>query len=201
MKTKITIVVTILALVFGAQAVLADCFIGGTIAASSNPDPMGPTWMYTMVITWDTGNEYSLSHANLLMDSASGTCQCSDFRKALDWDDPSGSSDGYPMGCTVDYRTYLECNGDPSIPGMDWILLKFEPIEDGTCEAGPTGTGTFVFYSDLGPVPVNDEVLSIVDKHALMYCFGYLSGDFPGMDCDPVDNEEANWGNVKGLFR
>jgi len=201
MRKFVLIGMTMLTLVFCAQAVMAECFIGGTITASANPDPLGPVWMYTMVITWDTGNEYSLSHANLLMDAASGTCLCQDFLDALSWEDPAGSSDGYPAPCTVDYRAFLECDGDPSIPGVEGILLKFEPIEDEFCEPGPTGTGTFVFYSNLDPYPINEEILSVVDKHAGEYCFGYMAGDFPDMPCDPVDSEDSSWGNVKGLFR
>jgi hypothetical protein len=88
MKKMILIGAATLMLVFGAQVALAECFIGGTITADPNPDPMGPDWMYTMVITWDTGNAYSLSHANLLMDSSLGTCLCQDFVDALSWDDP-----------------------------------------------------------------------------------------------------------------
>jgi len=191
---------TFLVLLFGAQAAMAECFIGGTISASPNPDLSGPTWMYTMVVTWDTGNNYSLSHANLLLDTAGGTCTCQDFSDALSWGSPVGSSDGTPAPCTVDYEGFLECSGDPSIPGVDGFLLKFEPIEEG-CEPGPTGTGTFVFYSHLPPVPIDEEILSVVDKHALQYCFGHLSGDFPAMACDPVGVESSSWGNVKGQYR
>lgn len=201
MRKKILIGLTTLAMVFGAQAAMAECFIGGTITAVSNPDPMGPNWMYTMVITWDTGNNYSLSHANLLMDIEAGTCVCQDFVAALSWDYPAGSSDGTPMPCTVDYEAFLECSGDPSIPEVEGILLKFEPIENEECEPGPTGTGTFVFFSNLPPAPINEEILTVVDKHAQEYCFGYLTGDFPAMACDPVGAEKANWGGLKGLFR
>lgn len=201
MKKFVLVGVTMLALVFGAQAVMAECFIGGTITASANPDPLGPIWMYTMVVTWDTGNEYSLSHANLLMDSAAGTCVCQDFLDAMSWGDPAGSSDGVPVACTVDYQAFLECDGDPSIPEVDGILLKFEPIFDESCEPGPTGTGTFVFYSNLGPYPIDEEILSVVDKFAGEYCFGNMTGDFPTIPCDPVDAVDSSWGNVKGLFR
>lgn len=200
MKTKVMIGIAMLALMFGSQAALADCFVGGAITASHNPDPEGPMWMYTMVITWDTGNDCSLSYINLLMDSATGTCGCSDFRQALSWDDPCGSSDGYLMDCEVSYYSYLECRGDDTIPEMDGILMKFLPIED-TCLPGPTGTGTMFFYSDLGPCPVDEELLSVMNTDAQGYCLGYLTGDFPCMVCDPVDNEGTNWGNVKGLYR
>lgn len=201
MKNKLMIGMLLLTLVFGVQAAQADCFIGGTITASPNPDLMGPNWMYTMVITWDTGNAYSLSHANLLLDPGLGTCTCADFEDALIWGSPIGYSDGTPGGCTVNYEGYLECEGDPSIPTVDGFLLKFEPIEDEFCEPGPTGTGTFVFYSNLAPAPIDEDVLSVVDKHALEYCFGNMSGDFPSMACDPVSSEDSSWGNVKGMFR
>ena len=199
MKTKLFFTLTLLTLVFGVQSAQADCFIGGTITADSNPDPSGPTWMYTMVFTWDTGNNHSLSHANLLLDIAGGTCLCQDFMAAISWDDPVGYSDGYPDDCTVDYQGFLECGGDPSIPGFTDILLKFEPVE-GECEPGPTGTGTFVFYSNLHPAPIDEDILSVVDKHSNEYCIGHLSGDFPAMACDPVSNEGSTWGNLKGLF-
>lgn len=190
----------VLVIGLGAQAALAECFIGGTITASPNPNLSGPNWMYTMVVTWDTGNSYSLSHANLLLDSAGGTCVCQDFMDAMSWGSPAGSSDGTPMPCSVDYEAFLECEGDPSIPEVDGILLKFEPIE-GDCEPGPTGTGTFVFYSNLDPYPIDEDILSVVDKHAQEYCFGHLSGDFPGMACDPVSTEDSSWGQLKGMYR
>ncbi len=203
MKIKMIIGMTILALalVFGAQAVMAECSIDGTITASLNPDPMGPVWMYTMVITWDTDSPYALSHVNLLMDSATGSCLCGDFLDALSWGDPVGSSDGYPMPCTVDYQGFLECEGDPSIPEVTGILLKFEPIYDEFCEPGPTGTATFVFYSNLPPAPIDEDVLSGVDKNGQQFCFGHMSGDFPSMACDPVGNENSSWGHLKGIFR
>jgi len=201
MKTKILIGMMLLVLSFGTQALAGDCFIGGTITASPNPDLMGPNWMYTMELSWDTGTNYALSHANLLLDPGLGTCTCADFQDALIWESPAGYSDGTPGGCQVDYEAYLECSGDPSIPGVDGFLLKFEPIENGSCEPGATGTGTFVFFSNLPPAPIDEDVLSVVDKFALQYCFGHLSGDFPAMACDPVSSEESSWGNVKGMFR
>jgi len=206
-----------LVLVLSAQAALAECSIDGTITASPNPDPMGPRWMYTMVVVWDTDSQYSLSHFNLLMDSELGTCTCEDFEDALSWNDPIGSSNGTPDGCTVDYRGYLECRGDPSIPGVGGILLKIEPIKQNSmiagmegieretaediCEPGPTGTGTFYFYSDLAPGIIDEDILSGVDKHGKEYCYGHMSGDFPAMACDPVTNVDTSWGTLKGMFR
>ena len=53
-------------------------------APSPIPIPWGPDWMYTMVITWDTGNNYSLSHANLLLDVDGGHLSLPGFHDGLE---------------------------------------------------------------------------------------------------------------------
>lgn len=199
MKKMITSIVLTLAVMMTAQLAFAECDISGTIVATPNPSLSGPAWVYTLTIDWDTGSQNALSHMDLLLDTSTGTCTCADFSDALSWDDPIGSSSGDPS-CTVDYTGGLECSGDPSIPGVDNILLKFEPIEEG-CEPGVTGTATFVFYSNLGPAPVDEDILSLVDKFANNNCFGSLSGDFPSMSCDPVHTEGIGWGSLKGTFQ
>lgn len=196
----VALVVLISAHFAHAQVTSNPCDITGNIVASPNPDPLGPGWVYTLTITWDTGSAYALSHMNMIMDSAGGTCTCADFMDAIVWADPIGYSDGDPS-CTVDYEGSLNCDGDPSIPGVDGIILKFEPIEVDGCEPGTTGTATFTFYSELGPAPIDEDILSLVDKYALNSCFGGLSGDFPSMSCDPVSTEPMEWGKAKSLFR
>jgi len=198
-KLSMTLIMALL-VVGGAQMAAAQCDIGGTITASATNMPGQPAWTYTMEISWDTGTQYALSHMDLLMDTAAGTCTCADFVDAISWDDPIGYSTGDP-NCTVDYEGNLECNGDPSIPGVDNILLKFEPIGGTGCEPGTSGTATFVFYSDLPPAPIDEDILSLVDKFAGNSCFGSLSGDFPSMSCDPVSTDTMPWGNIKGLYR
>ncbi len=140
-KMSTTLLIVTIAMI-SAQTAMAECSIDGTIVANANGDPMGPSWVYTMTIDWDTGSQYALSHMDLLLDTAGGTCSCADFMDAISWDDPIGYSDGDPA-CTMDYTGNLECSGDPSIPGVDGILLKFEPIEGNGCEPGNVGTATF----------------------------------------------------------
>ena len=179
---------------------LAQCSINGHITAAPSGDPMLPTWEYTLVVTWDTGTAYALSHANLLIDPVGGTCSCDDIAMALTLVNPSGTSDGVG-GCTVSYDGYIECTGDPSIPGVTGILLKFEPDESLGCEPDITGVATFVFYSAQSPVPVDEDILSLVDKFAGNYCFGNVTGEFPGLACNPVPNQDSSWGRMKGLYR
>ncbi len=200
MNKKMTAILTLLVIMTSAQWALGQCSISGSIVAATSADPMDPDWTYTLTIDWDTGSQHALSHMDLLLDASGGTCTCADFHDALSWSDPIGYSNGDPS-CTVNYNGNLECNGDPSIPGVDNILLKFEPIEGTGCEPGTTGTTTFVFYSDLPPAPIDEDILSLVDKFAGNSCFGTLNGDFPAMSCDPVVTDDVEWGNVKSLYR
>jgi len=185
---------------FGAQPALAQCSIIGTITPHATNDPDGPAWAYVVDLSWNSGSPYGLSHIDLLLDYRGRTCVCQDFEDALIWSDPVGSSTG-TFGCTVDYRAYLECKGDPSIPGTDNYLLKFEPMESAMCEPGNTGTARFVFYSNLPPAPIDEDVLSIVDKAGRTFCYGNLSGFFPSMACDPVGVEGSTWGTIKSQYR
>ena len=198
MKPMKTILLALI-LLGAAASVQAECSIEGDISAAPNSDPMGPAWVYTLTITWDNHVQFDLSHMDLILDAVGGACTLADFYSHLSWDDPIGSSDGNG-NCVVFYQGELSDNGDPSIPGVTGILLKFEPYEDG-CEPDNIGTATFTFYSDLAPVSVDEDILSLVDKFAGEYCFGNLTGFFPGMDCNPVDTENTSWGSIKGIFR
>ncbi len=197
MNFKLSVILVLVIMALGT-VVQAQCDISGNIAAEMNSDPAGPAWVYTLTITWDTDVQYALSHMDLLIDAVGGSCTLDDLYEHLSWDDPIGTSDG-EGGCTVSYEGQLSDNGDPSIPGVTGLLLKFEPYDG--CEPGNVGTAVFVFYSDLGPVPVDEDILSLVDKYAGYYCFGHLTGMFPGLDCDPVDNDAASFGSLKGLYR
>jgi len=195
------VVLMALAVLALPAAVLAECMINGNVTAEMNDDnPEMGDWMYTMVVTWDTDTQYALSHFNFLIDGPGGTCGCSDIEAALTWASPAGSSDGDPDGCMVYYDAYLECEGDPSIPDVEGILLKFEPIYDEECEPGATGTGTFVFYSDFGPADIADEGLFLVDKFGQLNCTGMITGQFPSLLCDPVGAEAHTWSHVKGMY-
>lgn len=185
------------ALLVPAGAFASACDVGGTITATKNPNAQGPEWQYTAVIHWDTGTRYALSHLTMLLDVAGGTCSCQNFQSTLTW--------GYPIGasgttCVSQYWGELNCQGDPSIPGAAGIALKLNPIA-GTCEPGTTGTGTFVFTSNLAPAQIDEEALTMVDKYGQQYCWGHLTGQFPALPCNPVAGELSPWGSVKGMFR
>lgn len=200
MKTFITLLLlALLALpVFTGVAAASDCNISGEIVAMRNPNPEGRDWVYTLTVNWNTGTKYALSHISLLLDAEGGTCSCQDFYSALSWEPIIGKT---TRGSTWEslFEGELGCKGDPSIPGLGGIVLKFEPMEGD--EPGPYGGAVFKFYSDLRPAPVDEDVLSLVDKFGQKSCFGSLTGEFPGLPCDPVAAEDSSWGRVKGLYR
>lgn len=176
----------------------AQCYIGGNITAEESDSDLGD-WCYTLEVMWDTGDQTSLSHLNLVIDLPTGTCECYEVVEAISFGYPAGSSDGYPDGCMVDYEAWIECNGDPSIP-IEGILIKWEPLYDESCEPGPTGTGYFMFYSDYSPVPVDESLPVVVEKNAGQYCEGTVTGVFPGLPCNPVSAEATTWSQLKSLY-
>jgi hypothetical protein len=184
--------------VFAPLALAGDCGINGNIVATRNNDPAGLAWVYTLTVDWNTGSRYDLSHISLLLDAEGGSCSCNDFYSALSWEPVIGKSSG-GSSCETLYYGELGCKGDPSIPGVGGIALKFEPMEG--CAPGTLGSAVFKFYSDLRPAPINEDILSLVDKFGQNSCFGYLTGKFPGLPCDPVAAEDTSWGRVKGLYR
>lgn len=207
MKLANTLMLALLFMTAASGAAVAQCVISGTIDAALSEDPLMPAWEYTMEVTWDTGSMYGLSHFNLLVDITGGTCECQDVMDSIMAVDPAGTSAGVtsgPMGgdpCTLDWNPSWWCDGDPSIPGVDGIILKFEPDESLGCEPDVAGVVSVVFYSDLPPVPVDETVLSMSDKADLQYCFGSVTGVFPGLACDPVPADGTNWGSLKGDYR
>lgn len=195
LATAITVLLTVFT--FFPTLASADCMINGNISVESSDSPLG-AFKYTLDVTWDMDSQYALSHLDLMVDMAGGTCSCADFANYINFDTISGTSDG-TYGSTVNYYSELACNGDPSL-GIEGIFFKFEPFE-GESEPAPVGSGSFVFYSDLAGVPVNEELLALVDKAALTSCTGTLTGFFPGMVCSPVANDELSLDAIKGLYR
>ncbi len=175
----------------------AECSINGNISVESCDHALG-IYCYTLDVTWDMDSPHGLSHFDLLVDGEAGTCTCDDIDQYIAFDVIGGSSDG-EGGCTVNYYAELACNGDPSI-GMGGIMFKFEP-EEGECEPGPTGSGSFFFYSDLEGVPVDEQSVTLVDKAAQEFCTGTLTGVFPGLECDPVTTVKRPFDSLKSVYR
>ncbi len=192
----------LLALLLAAAPAAAQCFIGGEITAAMNDgDPSLGLWCYTLEMSWDTDDQTALSHLDLLIDTPSGTCECEQVVDAIRFTDVAGTSDGVPDDCLVEYYAMVECNGDPSIPGVEGIIIKWEPSTmSDDCEPGPVGMGSFTFYSDFAPVPVDETLPILIEKNSGESCSGTITGVFPGLDCNPVSTSASTLSEVKGLY-
>jgi hypothetical protein len=196
----------IVLLLIVAPAALGQCVIEGTSVAELNTEyPELGEWKYTITVTWDTGSMHALSHLDVMFGWADHNCVCEDFYQAFAFSDTAGVSTGVLMDdteCTVYYYGEVLCEGDPSIPGSDEPLIKWEPFEpEGDCEPGPTGEGTFWFYTDWDPVPAEIPNEFLVEKDDLNYCYGELTGDIPLIGCDEVPAARSSWGGVKASYR
>lgn len=188
-------------LLLGLAAPVLGCDIWGTVVAEPSDRPDLGDWRYRLLIHWDTDGKFALSHMDVLLDSATGSCTCANFVTALEWLDPVGSAMGTPIPCMLLFQPLLQCDGDPSIPGASGKLLKFEPYESESCEPGPVGVGSFTLYSDLGPAPIAEPNLFLVDKFGRLACWGSLTGQFPALPCDPVGATPQSWSGIKGIYR
>lgn len=188
----------LLCLAAAAPAQTDGCVLGGEITAAPNTTAPGlGAWEYTLTVNWDTGR-YGLSHLNLLVDEA-GNCDCLELGNALHWASPAGVFDTMSGDCPVDSYAQLECGGDPSL-GITMPLIKFEYDEEAVCEPEQEGIFSLVFYADYAPATIYAPNMFLVDKHALQWCEGPVTGVFPGLPCDPVANEYADWGRVKAGY-
>jgi hypothetical protein len=203
MKTlRLLTALGLLTLAGAAAPAAAECLLTGEITASLNDDdPAHGMWRYTLEVTWDTGDPTALSHLDLIVDAPGGNCECSQIVDALNFADIAGTSTGEPMDCMVDYYAMVECHGDPSIPGDEGIIIKWEPLTmPDQCEPGPTGTGTFVFFSDYAPGPVDEDLPLLLEKNSGESCEGTISGVFPALECGPVSTEATTWSELKGQY-
>jgi len=191
-------------------AASATCFIEGHCSAELNGDqPEFGTWKYTLEVEWDSGSQHGLSHFDLDLGYEGHDCDCDEF--PFDFPEPAGNSDGTGEGdrddgdddgggdCPVPYEAEFECHGDPSIPGMDSPLLKFEPDEE-DCEPGATGSGVFVFYSNWEPEPIDSINDRLAFKAGGETCSGPVDGELPTLGCEDVATDPSSWGDLKARF-
>ncbi len=102
--------------------------------------------------------------------------------------------------CTVYYIAEFKCDGDPTVPGLERILVKFEPMVDQECEPGPRGSGTYCFYADWPPVAVSSGNLLLVVKAGQRVYYGELSGYLPGC-AFPSATESLSWSTLRQIYR
>lgn len=189
-----------------AQSLVIPPCISGNCTAEFVGDTLGD-WKYTIDVAWGPV-AHGLSHLNLVLGFDGCECACDAF--SFGAPDSAGYSYGpsgfakaadEPDTCLVRYRAEYECGGDPSIPGDEGPLVKWEPWEEGGCEPGPSGIGTFFFYTDWAPVSVGVPNQYLMFKYSTQSCAGEVTGVVPACTCGPTSTEATSWGGVKNLFR
>ena len=183
---------TTLVLVPGA---FAQCVSGTITSELMTTGPFTGLWKYTLQITWDLPQ--GLSNVALQCNFACGSAICDS-----DWsfDTPSGSGDGIlsdegtPGECMVDFAGEFLCNGNAQ-QNLEGPTIKWDALDGGACEAGPTGSATICFFVDLPPEQGNSPVILI--KNGQQVCEGTVQGDCPSC---PVAVEAASWSKVKDLY-
>lgn len=168
-----------------------DC-LSGTSTVETVNSSLG-IYKYTVMITWGP-LDHGLSHWDLLL----GLDLCDDLctEPPIAFDEIAGYTDGEDCD-TVTFGGEFKCEDDPSIPGIEGPMAKFDPTDGQSCEPDKSGSGTFCFYSDLPPAQMTIDGLI---KFSTESCTGPVTGMLP--TCGTTTATEASsWSSVKDLFR
>ncbi|MCK4538201.1 MAG: hypothetical protein KAV42_05325 [Candidatus Krumholzibacteria bacterium] len=131
-------------------------------------------------------------------------CLCDSTFGLVEFPDPAGISTGMDSyteePCEVVYLGFVECDGLEDITSD--VAIKFEVPDYQTCEPIHYGTGTWIFYSTLPPLPWSERANATMIKYGEMACWGDISGQFPNCyECVPVSTEARSWGSIKSIYR
>jgi hypothetical protein len=182
-------------------AAVDDCAsVSMTVTAQVSTDPgFEGLYKYTVTGSWDI-TQFGLSHIDFFLALKNLECICDP--RVVKFGAPAGTSTGSGDAgpCTVNYEGIYNCMGDPTVPvDLRAPTIKFNAI-NGTCEAGVTGTGTWVFYSPFPPAPYTVYPDGVAIKHGQAVCTGDLAGQMPMGDCT-TPAEAKSWGGVKAIYR
>jgi hypothetical protein len=185
-----------------AQPASSERYLYGVCSAESINDPVLGAWKYTIELSWDTEMQYAQSHINIGIPLELCPCSCESYYTGITVVDTSGTSTGSMNDdpCTVYYYSELNCGGDPSIPGFDLPLIKFEPYED-LCAPSVVGEGIFWFYSNWPPAAVTTPNNYLSMKYDTHFSVGEILGVMPDCQCQPTPAQTTTWGTIKKTDR
>ena len=189
-KLLATLLSVFLVTVIAFPAYSGVCVTGTSVATLETSGPFAGFWKYTLQLNWQTPK--GLSH--ITIDCGFGLCAELACGQTYQFESPAGESSGEPE-CTVLYDGQFNCDGDPSIDFEDPVI-KFDVADGQECEPSKNGSGTFVYYANVGPHH-DAELPVVLIKNGRNVCDGVVSGDCPGVCPGGIPSIQASL-NVTG---
>ncbi len=159
-------------------------------------------YKYVFSAVWETSSPEEGDALSYILFSLGVECPClcDSSAASIVFPDPAGTSTSDVEGCEAVFDGFIECNGHEDI--TDNAVVKFEVRDTSPCEPVSYGSGTWIFYSSMSPLPAADYPDAVFIKHGEMICLGDLSGQLPNCyECVMVSNEESTWGSIKSIYR
>ena len=157
-------------------------------------------YKYTISGNWEVSGVGAVSYI-LFSLGVECPCLCDDGMGGAYFTNTAGTSTGENNkggACEARYNGFIECNG---LQETDDIVLKFE-VFGANCDPVETGTGTWIVYTTVGPLPWAEYPDAVYVTYGSNMCTGTLTGQLPnGLECIQVSTDHKTWGAVKSLYR
>ncbi len=179
-----------------------DCdLIGIEVSAELSTDP-GYEGMYKYTISgnWEYSGIGAVSYFMFSL-GAECPCLCDSTISVVDFPNFAGTSTGENNRgepCEARYNGFVECSG---LLETDDVVLKYEVVGE-MCLPVDTGSGTWVLYSTMSPLPWAEYPDAVYVKYGDNICTGPLTGQLPNcLECIQVSTDNKTWGAVKSMYR
>ena len=175
--------------------------IGIEVTAEVSVDPgYEGMYKYTFSGTWEVEGVDAVSYIMFSL-GAECPCLCDSSIGMVEFPNTAGTSTGEDNKggpCEARYNGFVECDG---LLETDDIVFKYE-VFGAMCDPMETGSGTWVVYSTMSPLPWAEYPDAVYVKYGDNFCTGPLTGQLPDcMECMPVSVENETWGAIKSLYR
>ena len=173
--------------------------IGVTAEVSVDPGYEG-MYKYTISGNWDVDGVGAVSYF-LFSLGVECPCLCDSSASMVYFPNTAGTSTGENNkggACEVRYNGFIECTG---LVETDDIVLKYE-VFGASCDPMETGTGTWIVYTTMAPLPWAEYPDAVYVKYGSNICTGTLVGQLPNcLECIQVSTDQKTWGAVKSMYR
>ena len=174
-----------------------------TAEISTDPNYEG-LYKYTISGYWEATGPEEGGTLSFIMFSlgAECPCLCDSSYSEIYFPNPAGTATGIndhtEAPCEAQLTGFLQCGGMEDITTDD--AVKYE-VNGESCVLKQYGTGEWIFYSTMEPLPWAEYCNAVFLKYGEMLCTGDLSGQLPDcFECSEVSTEEDSWGSIKSLY-